>query len=95
MPRSCSQSASRRVNDSTPWNAGWRNARAISSGTRTDLDASRIGVPAARRARSSAFASNASRSTTIAGVGSGSTAETAAASRRASARRPLEPAGIR
>ena len=36
-----------------------------SAGTRSDLEATRIGVPPARRTRSSALASNASRSTTI------------------------------
>ena len=67
-PVSCSQSASASVNASTPANPSWASARSISAGTRSDFEATRIGFPPARRTRSSALASNASRSTTAIGV---------------------------
>ncbi len=85
MPWSCSHNASRRVKASTPWNPGRSRTRLNSAGTRTDFEATRICLPAARCSRSVAFASKASRSTTITGVdGGASRAATAAVNRVAS-----------
>ena len=55
-----------------PRKPSWSSARRSRAGTRTDLDATRSGLPAARRTRSSALASKASRSTTRAGWTGGS-----------------------
>ena len=71
IPWSSSQRASASVYARMPRNPSRANARCSSAGTRTDFDARRIGVPPARITRSSAFASKASRSTTITGVASG------------------------
>src|SRR3954468_15612534 len=65
-----------------PWKPSRSSTRLSSAGTRTDLEATRIGVPPARRSRSSALASKASRSTTISGVGGGASRAATASPRR-------------
>ena len=60
---SASQSASGKVNARIPRNPSSASASCISRLQRTDLLASLIGVPAARRARSAAFDRKATRST--------------------------------
>src|SRR5689334_13863018 len=64
-----------------PATPGRASTRRSTARERTDLLATRIGLPAARRSRSAAFASSASRSTTAKG---GSRSAVARSSRRAS-----------
>ncbi len=65
----------------------WPSARSRRCGTRTDFEATRTGLPPARRTRSTALRSKASRSTAIRGVGSDCPAPCTAATAAA------EPAG--
>jgi hypothetical protein len=66
-PHPASHSASGRVNAMTPENPSIRSACVSSARQRSDLLATRIGLPAARRARAAAFSRNAVRSTTANG----------------------------
>ena len=60
-----------RVKASVPWKPGSHSCTARSSARqRTDLEATRIGVPPARRSMSAALAQKASRSTTAKGASS-------------------------
>src|SRR3954452_11395151 len=86
MPCSSSHRSSARANPRMPWKPSRASTRLSRAGTRTDLDATRIGVPPARRTRSSAFASKASRSTAISGVASGSSCAATASFTRAQSR---------
>ena len=67
-PARASQIDSARVKLMIPLKPSSRSTRSSSARQRTDLLATRIGFPAARRTRSAAFASNASRSTIASGA---------------------------
>ncbi len=67
-PARASQMDSARVKLMTPWKPSVRSTRSSSARQRTDLLATRTGLPFARRTRSAALASKASRSTIASGA---------------------------